>query len=121
MLFSHGQAECFEYTILASRNCALDIAKEVIANILMMNYPGVMHSQGQISMRSLAKVHSACVTYLRDHLQKLRAKQIIAYGYSLGIGMRAAFLESKITDGSDGDGFLIKDHARRSLSAIAML
>lgn len=120
MIFAPGQAECFEHRVLSNWNWAQDIAAEAQSNFLMMNYPGVMQSQGEVSLESLIKAHAACVAYLRDYPEGPQAKEIIAYGYSLGTAVQSAALAREVTDGSDGVHWMvIQDRAPRSLAAVA--
>lgn len=121
LLLSLGNGECFEHrTIVFVNNWIYEIAKQSRANILVFNYPGVMHSKGRVSRESLVQAYRSCVCYLRDHPEGPRAKQIIAYGYSLGTAIQAAALDKEVTDGSDGvSWFVIKDRGPRSLSAVA--
>ncbi|WP_174222216.1 CPn0927/CPn0928 family alpha/beta hydrolase fold protein [Chlamydia poikilotherma] len=122
MLISLGNSECFENRAIL-RQCddwILNIAKQSQANVLVFNYPGVMHSTGPISRESLGKSYRACVRYLRDHPKGPKAKQIIAYGYSLGTLIQALGLSKETTDGSDGiNWFVIKDRGPKSVSAVA--
>lgn len=123
MLVSLGNGECFENrTILHYRDdWILDIAKQAQSNVLVFNYPGVMHSKGHISPQSLGKSYRACVHYLRDHAEGPKATQVIAYGYSLGTLVQAQALSNEVTDGSDGvHWFVVKDRGPKSVSSIAL-
>ncbi|MEF9496628.1 MULTISPECIES: CPn0927/CPn0928 family alpha/beta hydrolase fold protein [Chlamydia] len=122
MLISLGNSECFENRAILRRgdDWMLNVAKQSQANVLVFNYPGVMHSKGPISRESLGKAYQACVHYLRDHPGGPKAKQIIAYGYSLGTLVQALGLSKEITDGSDGvSWFVVKDRGPKSVSAVA--
>lgn len=123
MLVSLGNGECFENRAIlhCDDDWILDIAKQAQSNVLVFNYPGVMHSRGDISPRSLGKSYQACVHYLRDHSDGPRATQIIAYGYSLGTLVQAQALSGEVTDGSDGiRWFVVKDRGPKSVSSIAL-
>ncbi|EPP28247.1 hypothetical protein CP8484711_0371A, partial [Chlamydia psittaci 84-8471/1] len=122
MLVSLGNGECFENRAIlhCDDDWILNIAKQSQSNVLVFNYPGVMHSRGRVSTDSLSKSYQACVHYLRDHPQGPKAKEIIAYGYSLGTLVQAQALSSEVTDGRDGvSWFVVKDRGPRSVSSIA--
>ncbi|WP_375793972.1 hypothetical protein O1W69_00575 [Chlamydia sp. 12-01] len=122
MLISLGNSECFENRAILRQgdDWILNIAKQAEANVVVFNYPGVMHSKGPVSRESLGTSYQACVRYLRDHPKGPKAKQIIAYGYSLGTLVQALGLSREVTDGSDGiNWFVIKDRGPKSVSAIA--
>lgn len=122
MLVSLGNSECFETRamVYSRDDWILNVAKQARANVVVFNYPGVMHSKGPITRESLGKAYQACVHYLRDHPDGPKAKQIIAYGYSLGTLVQALGLSKEVVDGSDGvDWFVIKDRGPRSVAAIA--
>ncbi|EPJ30517.1 hypothetical protein CP09DC78_0610 [Chlamydia psittaci 09DC78] len=122
MLVSLGNCECFENRAIlhCDDDWILNIAKQSQSNVLLFNYPGVMHSRGRVSTDSLSKSYQACVHYLRDHPQGPQAKEIIAYGYSLGTLVQAQALSSEVTDGGDGvNWFVVKDRGPRSVSSIA--
>ncbi|CAG9046385.1 hypothetical protein NVRI1_00745 [Chlamydia abortus] len=123
MLVSLGNGECFENrTILHyDDDWILNTAKQAQSNVLVFNYPGVMHSKGHISPESLGKSYQACVHYLRDHPEGPKATQVIAYGYSLGTLVQAQGLSNEVTDGQDGvRWFVIKDRGPKSVSSIAL-
>ncbi|WP_415926566.1 CPn0927/CPn0928 family alpha/beta hydrolase fold protein [Chlamydia vaughanii] len=122
MLYTLGNSECFEHRTLVfgQKNWILDTAKNAQANVLVMNYPGVMHSKGPVTRESLKQAYRSCVKYLRDCPDGPKAKQMIAYGYSIGTAVQAMSLDEEITDGSDGvNWFVVKDRAPRAISAIA--
>ncbi|BAE81598.1 hypothetical protein [Chlamydia felis Fe/C-56] len=122
MLVSLGNSECFENRAILRHgdDWILNVARQSDSNVLVFNYPGVMHSKGPISRESLRKAYQACVRYLRDCPKGPQAKQIIAYGYSLGTLVQALGLNEEITDGSDGvRWFVIKDRGPKAVSAVA--
>ncbi|SPN73681.1 Chlamydia CHLPS protein (DUF818) [Chlamydia serpentis] len=122
MLISNGNSDCLEYrTILQGQNdWMLRIAEGSQANVLIFNYPGVMLSQGKVTKNNLVKSFQGCVRYLRDESEGPHARQIIAYGYSLGASIQAEALSREVTDSSDGiQWFAIKDRGARSIGGVA--
>ena len=121
MLVSLGNAESIEgYTIQHDVRGVLSIAKKAHANLLFFNYPGVCYSKGPVSVSNLVHAYQGCLHYLRDEASGPKAKQIIAYGYSLGASIQAEAISQEITDNSDGvSWFVIKDRGARSLAAVA--
>ncbi|WP_201456666.1 CPn0927/CPn0928 family alpha/beta hydrolase fold protein [Chlamydia sp. 17-3921] len=120
MLVSLGNAESVEScAIKFSIGGPLKIARKANANVLLFNYPGVVFSKGPVSVQNLTHAYRGCVRYLRDNIKGPQAKQIIAYGYSLGASIQAEALSQEVTDGSDGvDWFVIKDRGARSLATV---
>ncbi|ANH78359.1 CPn0927/CPn0928 family alpha/beta hydrolase fold protein [Candidatus Chlamydia sanziniae] len=122
MLFSSGNSDCTEHRIILKRHqgsieC---IAAQAQANILLFNYPGVMFSQGKVTRENLVKAYRSCVRYLRDEPSGPHARELIAYGYSLGACVQAKALSYEVTNGSDGVRWLIvKDRAPQSLAKTA--
>ncbi len=57
------------------------------ANALVFNYPGVGASEGAPSKSTMEKVYRAMLKFLEE---EVRAKEIIAYGRSMGGGAQAA-------------------------------
>ncbi|AAD18702.1 hypothetical protein CpB0584 [Chlamydia pneumoniae TW-183] len=122
MLISNGNSDCLEYrTVLqGEKDWIFRIAEESQSNILIFNYPGVMKSQGNITRNNVVKSYQACVRYLRDEPAGPQARQIVAYGYSLGASVQAEALSKEIADGSDSvRWFVVKDRGARSTGAVA--
>ncbi|KTF29241.1 hypothetical protein cpL1_0452 [Chlamydia pecorum] len=121
MLVSLGNAESIEgYVIQHDLRGIVSTAKKAHANLLFFNYPGVCYSKGPVSVSNLVHAYQGCLRYLRDEDSGPKAKEIIAYGYSLGASVQAEALSQEITDNRDGvSWFVIKDRGARSLAAVA--
>ncbi|WP_206335997.1 CPn0927/CPn0928 family alpha/beta hydrolase fold protein [Chlamydia ibidis] len=129
MLVSLGNGESFETRILVNEeggpfhqedeDWILAVARKAKANVLMFNYPGVMCSKGYVSKETLVQAYLAAASYLTDCNNGPKAKEIIAYGYSLGSLVQSEALQRLFNyKDRQENWFVIKDRGPRSTMAV---
>ena len=87
ILASNGNGEFYEDSTYC-RGSVHTLARELHANVLVFNYPGVGASSGLPNRYAMVKAYRAMLSFLEDEKQGLGAKQIIGYGHSLGGGVQ---------------------------------
>jgi hypothetical protein len=86
LLFSEGNTGRYEEHFKNKRSLekTLSILRETQANAVFFNYPGVGASQGFIDRELIRSTYRGMFSFIEDPEKGLGAKEIIAYGHSMG-------------------------------------
>jgi hypothetical protein len=92
VLASNGNCEFYEEKL--RNNSFKKILSELNSNTIVFNYPGVGASSGMPNRAAMAKAYRAVLNLLEDQNNGIGAREIIAYGHSIGGGVQGDALVS---------------------------
>lgn len=114
MIKSGGNCELYE-TGLGDHSQLKTFLLNLETNAILFNYQGIGASEGSPSLEEVKNAYRAVLSFLEE---KIEAKEIIGYGFSIGAGIQAEALKDRPLKGGVSYAF-IQDRTFSSLSKVA--